>query len=298
MSSFNPSPKKILFAFLKTEGDRPFFVDVISSFLTDARFTRHELQEYVAPVCEAESTAAVTNPASHALELAHTIAFRNGLGSPLFSSEHSEVSVDTIKEFASSVFTKGNIAVLGTGISQDALTRLVEKSLASLSSSAIPSSSPTQYFGGETRVASHGGPQTVFIGFGTTGAPSTELAVLAAHLNPQPSVKWSRGTSPFAAKIPATASVKTVLLPYSDASLLGLIVQGETAEDVKVAGQAAVEALKAAGSIGGDDLKKAVAKAKFAAASAVEGKSGLVAALGAKVSFPNHQFLFLLSTFF
>ncbi|KAI0791108.1 Metalloenzyme, LuxS/M16 peptidase-like protein [Abortiporus biennis] len=264
-------------------GDESFFVDTISSFLTDAKFTRHELQEYVAPVCAAESTASASNPASRALELAHIIAFRNGLGSPLFASEHSDIVVDNVKEFASSVFSKGNVAVLGTGISQEALSKLVEKTLASLPASAPASSTPTKYFGGESRVESHGGPQTVFVGFGTTGAPSAELAVLAAHLNPQSSIKWAESTSPLAAQIPATASVQAVSLPYSDASLFGLIIQGETAEDVKVAGKAAVDALKAAGSLSGDELKRAVAKAKFAAANAVEGRSGLVAALGPKV---------------
>ena len=34
---------------------REYFVDVLSSFVTGAKFTRHELQEYVEPVCQAES---------------------------------------------------------------------------------------------------------------------------------------------------------------------------------------------------------------------------------------------------
>ena len=46
---------------------------------------------------------------------------------------------------------------------------------------------------------------------------------------------------------------------------------------------AAIEALKAAGSLSGDDLKKAVAKAKFAAAASLEGREGLAAGLGPKV---------------
>lgn len=254
--------------------------------MTDAKFTRHELQEYVAPVCQAESLAAASNPATRALELAHILAFRNGLGAPLLSAEHDPVDVEAIKAYASAVFAKGNLAVLGTGIAQDALAALVEKSLQGLAASAAPASAPSAYFGGETRVegAGHGGPETVFIGFGSTSASAAELAVLAAHLNPQPSVKWSKGLSPIAAALPQGASVQTVLLPYSDATLFGILVQGATAEDVKVAGQAAVKALKEAGSVKEEELKKAVAKAKFAAASAVESKQGLVSVLGAKVS--------------
>ncbi|THG94878.1 hypothetical protein EW026_g6676 [Hermanssonia centrifuga] len=248
-------------------GDEPYFVDVLSSFVTDAKFTRHELQEYVAPVCAAESTVAASNPATRALELAHAIAFRNGLGASIFASEHSHVDVDDHQ----------GICIV------DALTKLLEKSLGSLSANAAPPSSPTSYFGGETRVDAHSGPQTVFIGFGTTGAPSAELAVLAAHLSPQPSVKWSEGLSPIAASIPKGASVQAIYLPYSDASLFGLLVQGATAEEVKIAGKAAVSALKEVGNIKAEDVKKAVAKAKFSAASTLDGRSSLASVLGSKL---------------
>ncbi|TCD65163.1 ubiquinol-cytochrome c reductase core subunit 1 [Steccherinum ochraceum] len=268
-------------AFLR--GDESFFVDVLSSFVTEAKFTRHELNEYVAPVCEAESTSAASNPATRALELAHGLAFRNGLGSPVLSTAHNPVTAELVEQYASSVFSKNNIAVLGTGISQEALSKLVEKSLGKLAASAAVSSTPSSYFGGETRVENYEGPQTVFIGFGATGAPTAELAVLAAHLNPQPSVKWSKGLSPISADVPVTASVQTVLLPYSDATLFGFLVQGETAADVKTAAAAAVSALKAAGSIKAEELKKAVAKAKFAAASSIEGRVGFATTLGAKV---------------
>ncbi|KAI0341155.1 LuxS/MPP-like metallohydrolase [Trametopsis cervina] len=264
-------------------GDEEYFVDVLSSFITSAKFTRHELLEFVAPVCESEATAAASNPATRAVEIAHGIAFRSGLGAPLLATEHAHVDVEGVKSYASSVFGKGNIAVLGTGISQEALTKLVEKSLGSLSASSSPSGTPTAYYGGETRVDSHGAAETVFIGFGATGAPSPELAVLAAHLNPQPSVKWSEGTSPISAGLPKGASVQTVFLPYSDATFFGLLVQGQTAEDVKTAGKAAVAALKAASSAKAEDVKKAVAKAKFAAATSTDSRSGLVTVLGSKV---------------
>ncbi|CAL1698505.1 unnamed protein product [Somion occarium] len=245
-------------------GDEPFFVDVLSSFLTNAKFTRHELQEYVAPVCESEATAAAENPASRAVELAHILAFRQGLGAPLFSTADNHVTVDYIKDFASSAFTKDNVAVLGTGVSQETLSKLVEQSLGSLASSGSLSSPASTYFGGETRVDSHHGPQTVFIGFGKTGAFSPELAVLSSHLSPQPSLKWSKGLSPIVAEIPETAS-------------------GQTTEDVKAAGKAAVAALKEAGNVKGEELKRAIAKAKFAIASSAEGRNGLIATLGPKV---------------
>ena len=265
--------------------NRAFFVDVLSSFLTSTKFTRYELHELVAPTCEAESAAAASDPATRALEAAHALAFRSGLGNSIFAASGHHVSSEDVKAYAQSVFSQGNVAVVGTGIDASTLEKLLEKSLgSSFASASAASSTPSTYFGGETRVDAHDGPQTVFIGLGTTGAPSAELAVLAAHLDPTPSVKWSQGTSPIAAKLPAGASVRSVLLPYSDASLFGLLVQGETSADVKAAGQAAVQALKASGSLSGDDLQKAVAKAKFAAASSFDAREGLLAALGPKVS--------------
>lgn len=80
--------------------------------------------------------------------------------------------------------------------------------------------------------------------------------------------------------------MQAVYLPYSDATLFGLLVQGETGEKVKEAGKVAVQALKSAAATGGlkgDELKSAIAKAKFAAASAVDGREGLVSVLGPKV---------------
>ncbi|TBU54963.1 LuxS/MPP-like metallohydrolase [Dichomitus squalens] len=265
-------------------GDEAFFVDVLSSFLTSAKFTRYELQEWVAPTVEAESTAVLSDPATRAVELAHALAFRSGLGNSIFATPGHHVTAEDVQAYAHAVFGQGNVAVLGTGIDPSALEKLLAQSLGkSFAAASAPASKPSSYFGGESRLDAHEGAQTVFVGFGAAGAPSAELAVLAAHLDPTPSVKWSQGTSPIAAKIPAGASVRSVLLPYSDASLFGLLVQGQTAADVKTAGQAAVEALKAASSLSGEDLQKAVAKAKFAAASAYESREGLVAALAPKI---------------
>ena len=140
---------------------RAFFVDVLSSFLTSAKFTRYELSETVGPVCEAETTAALHDPATHALELAHALAFRNGLGNSIFATPGHHVSADDVKAFAQSVFGAGNVAVLGTGIDAGALEKLLEQALGKVASAAAPASKPSSYFGGETvcsstRTMAHG----------------------------------------------------------------------------------------------------------------------------------------------
>ncbi|KAJ3501190.1 hypothetical protein NLJ89_g9452 [Agrocybe chaxingu] len=103
--------------------DAPFFVDVLSSFVTSAKFTRHEFEEYVAPLVEADTEAVSHDPVTQAIEAAHALAFRSGLGSSLFSPAHSGLTVEDVKTFAATAFSKGNIAVLGTGIDQGTLMR-------------------------------------------------------------------------------------------------------------------------------------------------------------------------------
>ncbi|KAF8170779.1 Metalloenzyme, LuxS/M16 peptidase-like protein [Pholiota molesta] len=264
-------------------GDAPYFVDVLTSFITSANFTRHEFEEYVAPLVDADTTTVTHDPATRAVDAAHYLAFRSGLGSSLFAPEHNSVTVNDVKSFASSAFHKGNIAVIGTGIDQATLSELVQKAFAKAKAAAPTSAPASKYFGGETRLTGNGGPQTVFIGFGTAGPSSPELATLAAHLSPTPSVKWSKGTSPLTA-VPEGTSAIPVHLAYSDATLFGLLVQGSTVEGVKEAGKIAVSALKAAAQgIKAEELTSAKAKAKFAAASAVDTREGLVSALGSKI---------------
>ena len=270
---------------------RSFFVDVLSSFITSAKFTRHEFQEYVAPLVAADTVTATSDPAFHAIDAAHALAFRFGLGSSLFAPAHNSITSADIKSFASTSFTKGNIAIVGTGIDQGTLSKLVEQSFTSTSASSVVSAPASKYFGGETRLNGHGGAQTVFIGFGSTDANSADLAALAAHLSPSPSVKWSKGLSPLSS-LPEGTSVKTVYLPYSDATLFGLLVQGSTPASVKEAGKLAVSALKAASQgIKEDELKSAISKAKFASAIATDSREGIVAALSSRVRL-FHLFIF------
>ncbi|KAG5220366.1 QCR2, of the ubiquinol cytochrome-c reductase complex [Salix suchowensis] len=107
--------------FLRGDDHREFFVDVLTSFITSGKFTRHEFEEYVQPVVESESHAATSDPSTHAIEVAHALAFRSGLGSSLFASPHSSITASDIKSYAASAFSKGNIAVIGSGIDQSSL---------------------------------------------------------------------------------------------------------------------------------------------------------------------------------
>ncbi|KAH0833920.1 Metalloenzyme, LuxS/M16 peptidase-like protein [Lanmaoa asiatica] len=256
-------------------GDESFFTSVLTSILTTPKFLPHEYTEYVLPVIRDEATAASQSPTTVAVEAAHALAFRTGLGASLFAGLHTPVPLESVKSFAEEAFTSGNVAVVGTGIDSARLAELVDKALAD---AALPISSPvtaapSKYFGGSTRIDSHEGPQTVFIGSGTTTS-SPVLAVLSAHVAPTQSLKW-----PSAPRPPAT--VTSVHLPYSDAVLTGVLIQGTDAKSITEAAKAVVEKLKKP--LTTDQLKVAVARAKFGAATAVEGREGLVEAIGGKI---------------
>ncbi|KAG8909021.1 ubiquinol-cytochrome c reductase core subunit 1 [Tulasnella sp. 403] len=270
-------------------GNEAYFVDVLASQLTSPRFARHEFIESVAPLVQGEATAAYNNPATLAVELAHSVAFRNGLGSSVFAPSSHHLTVNDVKEYASKVFSSGNIAVIGTGVDEALLKKLVDEHLAEAASGAAPTSTPTKYFGGETRVApspdSHShGPQTVFIGYGSSSA-SPELAILSAYLDPTTSIKWAQSVSPIASALAPGATAQAVYLPYSDAALAGVVIQSHSGEALKTAASAVAKAIKdvKSGSLTGDAFNGAVAKAKFRAAAALEQKEAQVHALGSKL---------------
>ncbi|KAB5593745.1 Ubiquinol-cytochrome C reductase complex core protein [Ceratobasidium theobromae] len=262
-------------------GDEPLFVELLSSVVTSPKFLPHELNEAVLPSTATESTIALGDPGIYALELAHAVAFRStGLGSSLFVDHPPSNALDAVKAFAASAFTKSNIAVIGTGIDHAKLSKLVEKHLSGLAPSASSTKAgSSQYFGGETRVGAHGHGHAAFIGFGAPGGVSPDLAVLHAHLDATPALKWTHGLSPLAG-----TSAEPVYLEYSDAALFGVLVKGETADQVGKNAKAAVAALKkAAAGLSKEDATRAIAKAKFAAAASVEGRQGLAASVAPEV---------------
>ncbi|KAH7104547.1 LuxS/MPP-like metallohydrolase [Auriculariales sp. MPI-PUGE-AT-0066] len=251
-------------------GEEKHFAAVLADSLSSTRYSRHELEEDVLPIVASESAEANVTPELKALDLAHTLAFRTGLGASLYAGEHPHASEEALREYARSAFSKGNVAVVGQGISADSLTSIFAPHLKDV---AAPTSKASVYHGGETRIA------------GTAGAAAPELDVLANYLSPTPSVKWSTGTGPLAANIPIGASVEMVLYNYSDAALFGFLVQAETAETVAAAAKAIVAGIKAISSKAPEssDLKAAIAKSRFRAAQAVEGRTGFATVTGTQL---------------
>ncbi|KAI0252304.1 Metalloenzyme, LuxS/M16 peptidase-like protein [Lactifluus subvellereus] len=280
-------------------GDEAYFVDVLASFLASPKFTRHEFSEYVLPAVHSESSAAAQSAPTHALELAHALAFRNGLGHSLYADSHAlgNITADDVRDLhARAVGNPSSVAILGTGISTESLAKLFEnafsahhKKASAAASAPVPAPAPpaaTTYHGGSARVPSaHGSQQAIFIGFGSSSKSASlpALHALAAHLDPSPALKWAAGAAPLASAIPARVRARSVLLPYSDATLVGVVLEGADGRALGEGARAVAAAFRDAavgGKVGKEELARAVARAKFRLAAGVEAREGFVGAFG------------------
>ena len=203
------------------------FVDALASFLASPKFTCHELGEYVPPAVHSESSAAIQSAPTHVLELAHELAFCNGLGYSLYANSQTtgDITAEDVRDLhAQAVGKPSSIAVLGTGISTESLAKLFERAFSSYKAPATripttPTAPATKYHGGAACVASTHDPRAISVGFGSTASASVPaLHTLAAHLNPASALKWASCASPLASAILVGVRAHSVLLPYSDAT--------------------------------------------------------------------------------
>ncbi|KAM0754956.1 LuxS/MPP-like metallohydrolase [Meredithblackwellia eburnea MCA 4105] len=280
--------------FLK--GDEGFFTEVLGDALTKAKFAAHEYNEEVIPAVASEYEQAIADPATYALDIAHQLAFRTGLGNSLFASPHAAVDYKSAATFAQSAFsTPSNFSVVSTGVDSGALSSLVSEFFVPTSSGGSVSTPKASYYGGEIRVPgaghSHSPIDHFLVAFKGTPASEVELTVLRHLLGGESSVKWSPGQSPLAKLATPTASAKAFNYGYSDAGLFGIFVSAPTAEVGGVA-KSAVEALQTVAKGASDEaVKQAIQKAKFAAASALESRAGKVELLGSEIATSAEELL-------
>ncbi|GAA6000227.1 hypothetical protein JCM10207_007915 [Rhodosporidiobolus poonsookiae] len=271
--------------FLK--GDEDYFAEALGAAITEAKFPLHEYNEEVVPQVQAEYEQAIHNSPVYALDLAHQLAFRKGLGNSLFASPHTAVDHSTAVSFAKASFAPSNLAVFGSNVEAGKLQSLVSQFFTSGSTASSSISTPaSQYFGGEVRVPSvgHAALDQLLIAFQGAASTEVEWAVLRYLLGGEVAVKWGASATPLAKLKSATSTAQAFNLGYSDAGLFGIAVQAKSA-DVSDVAQKAIAALKEVANGASDEaVKQAVAKAKFAAASALETREGQVAAVGEAVA--------------
>ena len=226
-----------------------------------------------------------------AINSAHGLAFHRGLGAPLYPTSSTAlnkyINEESIANFASAAYSKNNIAVVANGADQAELSKWVGEFFTNVNtSSASLSGDASKYYGGQERIA-HGSGNSFVIAFPgsssfTSGSSyKPEIAVLAALLGGQSTIKWSPGfslLSKASASFPG-ASPTTTHYSYSDAGLLAIQFTG-SATAIRGATTEAIKAIKSIseGSISKEDFTKAVALAKYRALEEGQNfEAGLVA---------------------
>lgn len=247
----------------------------------------HELKEVVVDLLKYQQLALSSSPENIAFDAAHGVAFHRGLGAPITPSESSPyekyLSGDALAQFAQDAYSKSNVGLVSTGPNSADVSKWVGQFFKDLPTGASSSqykvqpSQASKYFGGEQRIASKNGSATIIAfpgssAFGTAGFKA-EASVLAALLGGESSIKWTPGFSLLsqATKGFSQLNVSTKNNAYSDAGLFTVSLTGQ-ANQIAAASKNVVDALKkaAAGEVASEDIKKAIALAKFRALESVQ----------------------------
>lgn len=262
--------------------DLPYFTELLAEVITQTRFTTAEFKEDVVPIAKLKQERLSSNNLASAVDAAHGVAFHSGLGLPL-SSKLTALSGGQTDEwllegFAQTVYTKPNIAIVADGATQSNTQRWIDQLFKDVSTTPrepkLLNNQASKYHGGEQRVAAPG-ENAMVIGFHNAAIDSASAAnaVLVALLGGESAIKWTPGftlLSKAAAAAPG-ATVHAKQYSYSDAGLLTIQVTGSPSA-VRDASVEAVKAIQgvAEGKTSAEDLKKAIAKAKFDALTANE----------------------------
>ncbi|KAK3826115.1 MAG: Metalloenzyme, LuxS/M16 peptidase-like protein [Benniella sp.] len=268
--------------------DVPYFVEVFGDIVSQTKFAEHELHPVVNEVA-AEVTAADASPEVTVIEAVHNAAFRHGLGNPVYATPYTEVTTDDLKEFAANNFVASKLALVGTGISEAELKSLAASAFGEVAAGSAAQSAATKYYGGDVRLPHNSELGHVAVAFPGAAEGTSEFytaQVLRSLLGGDRFVKWSTsGVSPLAAaasKIGNSTQISAFNYGYSDAGLFGIYAQSEHGT-VAEAAKAAVASLKAASKvIPAEEFKRALAQAKFEAASRFETRASTTEILAAQ----------------
>ncbi|EFP74774.1 uncharacterized protein PGTG_00730 [Puccinia graminis f. sp. tritici CRL 75-36-700-3] len=252
--------------FLK--GNEGYFAEVLGDVISCSKFTRHEFHEEALPGAQAEYEQAQTDGSIVALEQAHQVAFRQGLGNPLLMDPKMGGSQEAMEEYGRQRFGRAREqTIVGTGIEGGRLTELVEQFFGSSSGEGSAPSPKSSYHGGEARITrGEEGSGRLVIGF--KGSPAPEYTVLQHLLGSEPaSIKWAAGSGPLAG-----LPVRAFNLGYSDIALFGFLVSAPANQTRSVAQNALrqLRQIATGNSVDHEAVKRAALKAQFLVASHLE----------------------------
>ncbi|ORZ14004.1 Metalloenzyme, LuxS/M16 peptidase-like protein [Absidia repens] len=283
--SSNLTHESIVYSAEFLTGDAEHCAELLGDVVSNQKFQDHEFID-VAKQTAADSTNAWATPEIVAIEAAHQVAFRSGLGNSIFARPSSKVNNAAVKSFAAESFTSGNIALVGSGLDLATVERLA--SYIQVPTGQAPSTA-SKYFGGESRLDQGTGAGHYVLAFEGAAATSAEFAatqVLQYALGGAQQVKFAPASGLLgqtAAKLAEGTEIKAFNFGYSDAGLFGVYISGASTESTSSAVAATAEQLKAvANGLTAEDFQRAVAQAKFAAATSFATRLDRLETIGAQ----------------
>lgn len=244
---------------LKTEflkEDLPFYVQELGNVLTKTSFRPHEFTETVLPVAKAEYEAAHASNVFKAFESLHELSFRKGLGQPLYYDGLKKITVDDVKEFASSVYNTSNVTVYATGASEADLSNFINESAFSSLPQGSSSSIPVHFHTDKEARIKSAGENVAIIAIPVKPSDFGAYQVLSAALG---NVNLPGASNPLS-KIPGASSK---LLRHKEA---GLFLAGIVNPDPSVVASGIRDIKKTLESVASSDLSSAVKPAKLSSA--------------------------------
>jgi ubiquinol-cytochrome c reductase core subunit 2 len=160
------------------------------------------------------------------LERAHQLAFRTGLGNPLFSELKDFVDHHTVRKFARTIFTRSNIVVVGSGVDHKALLGYVHLHFDLKDPEQTKSQST--YYGGDDRtmgVNQNAHCTIAFQGFPVCSNEYYASKVLQEILGSQNHLKWGTDQCKLTtvkSQISTDSEITTFNIGYSDNGLFGV----------------------------------------------------------------------------
>ncbi|GAB5587113.1 ubiquinol-cytochrome c reductase core subunit 1 [Umbelopsis nana] len=207
--------------FLK--GDEDYFTEILADVICRQKFEPHEFPR-VCELVRLQTIYAKSQVNIVGFERAHQLAFRNGLGNPIFSDfNHSISHITTVRQLAQKLFTRSNIVVVGRGVDHKTLLGYVH--LHFDLDDVAPTRDQSTYYGGDERIlsdADNGHCTIAFKGYPLGTKDHYASLVLQKILGGETHLKWDAEQCRLAAAKSADNEITSFNVGYSDNGLLGV----------------------------------------------------------------------------
>lgn len=218
---------------------RDYFTEILADLVCRQKYEPHEFP-HVSELAKRQTNYAKRDANVVGFERAHQLAFRNGLGNPVFSEFDKSLNHSTVRQYAQNVFTRSNIVVVGSGVDHKSLLGYVHIHF-DLEDSE-PDRNKSTYYGGDERIlsdAENSHCTIAFQGFPLGSKNYYASKVLQKVLGGEKHLKWGieqcRLTG-ILRQLSLDSNISSFNVAYSDNGLFGVQINApnnEMAHNVK-----------------------------------------------------------------